>query len=199
MRANRPVLGRDMGLYRAGMFPIELKFRRAALADVAAVVELVHGAYRGEASRAGWTTEADLLDGQRTDADEVAALIAGRSTRIVLAMTTRELVGSLLLHGAQDVMELGMIAVRPVWQMRGVGRALLAHAERIAQNEAPGCVLRMNVIGQRPELLAWYARRGYLPTGQHKPFPYGQPRFGLPRRADLYFEVLEKRLAPLQP
>jgi GNAT superfamily N-acetyltransferase len=181
------------------MEPIELKFDRAQLADVDAVVELVHSAYRGDASRAGWTTEADFLDGQRTDADEVAALIADRGTRIVLATVTHELVGSLLLSRAQDAVELGMIAVRPGWQMRGVGRALLAHAERITQDEALGCALQMNVIGQRHELLAWYARRGYLPTGRHKPFPYGQPRFGLPRRADLYFEVLEKRLAPVQP
>jgi hypothetical protein len=68
-----------------------------------------------------------------------------------------------------------------------------------SQDEALGCALRMNVIGQRRELLAWYARRGYVSIGQRKPFPYGQPRFGLPRRADLYFDVLEKRLAPLSP
>jgi GNAT superfamily N-acetyltransferase len=181
------------------MPPIELNFRRAALEDVASVVELVHSAYRGEASRVGWTTEADFLDGQRTDVDDVVALIADRSTRIMLATTKGELVGSLLLSQEQHAVQLGMIAVRPVWQMHGIGRALLAQAECIVQDEALGCALRMNVIGQRHELLAWYARRGYLPTGLRQPFPYGQPRFGLPRRADLYFEVLEKRLAAVQP
>jgi len=172
-----------------------LRFRSAALSDVDAVVRLVESAYRGPGSREGWTTEADLLDGQRTDAEQVSALIVDAGSRIVLALEGRELVGSMLLATASRSVYLGMLSVRPSHQAKGVGRALLAEAERIAQTERLGTRMKMTVIGQRTELIAWYERRGYVRTGAREPFPYGDPRFGLPRRPDLYFEVLEKQLA----
>lgn len=167
----------------------------AATADVDAIVALVQAAYRGEASRAGWTTEADLLDGQRTDRAEVEALLRGPASRFVLAYADQQLVGSVLLELSPGLSYLGMLSVRPTLQARGVGRALLAECERLVRLEQPGSRLRMTVIGQRAELIAWYERRGYRCTGQRAAFPYGQPRFGLPRRPDLYFEVLEKDLA----
>ena len=115
--------------------------------------------------------------------------------RIVLAYADSLLVGSVLLELSAGRAYIGMVSVRPLLQARGVGRALLAECERIAALEQPGAKLRMTVIGQRSELIAWYQRRGYQPTGERVAFPYGQPRCGLPRRADLYFEVLEKDLA----
>jgi hypothetical protein len=54
--------------------------------------------------------------------------------------------------------------------------------------------MRMTVIRQREELIAWYERRGYRRTGQLTPFPYGDERFGIPQRADLEFELLVKPL-----
>jgi ribosomal protein S18 acetylase RimI-like enzyme len=171
-----------------------ITFRTAELTDVEAIVAMVESAYRGDASRVGWTTEADLLDGQRTDAAAITELIRGPLTRIVLAETAHELRGSVLLAEERHGVYLGMLAVQPSAQTQGVGRALLAEVERITRSERLGRTLRMTVIGQRSELIAWYARRGYLPTGEREPFPYGQPRFGLPRRDDLYFAVLEKKL-----
>jgi hypothetical protein len=53
----------------------------------------------------------------------------------------------------------------------------------------------MTVIHLRDTLIAWYERRGYRRTGETEPFPYGDERFGIPRRDDLYFVVLEKALA----
>jgi len=52
----------------------------------------------------------------------------------------------------------------------------------------------MTVIRQRPELIAWYERRGYRLTGERRSFPYGDERFGQPNRDDLEFVVLEKTL-----
>jgi len=169
-------------------------FRSAQPADVEAIVELVECAYRGDASRQGWTTEADLLDGQRTDSAAIHELIRGPLTRIVLAHVAGALIGSVLLAEERGGAYLGMLTVKPSAQAQGVGRALLAEVERITRSERLGKHIRMTVIAQRSELIAWYARRGYLPTGEHEPFPYGQPRFGLPRRDDLYFVVLEKKL-----
>lgn len=171
-----------------------LRFRNAALSDVAAVVRLVESAYRGAVSRAGWTTEADLLDGQRTDEEQVTSLIVDASSRIVLALEGRELVGSMLLASEPRSLYLGMLSVRPTQQTSGIGRGLLEEAERIALAEGLATRIKMTVIAQRTELIAWYERRGYVRTGACEPFPYGDPRFGLPRRPDLYFEVLEKRL-----
>ncbi|MGZ6807861.1 MAG: hypothetical protein ACXVGG_14740, partial [Mycobacteriaceae bacterium] len=73
--------------------------------------------------------------------------------------------------------------------------ALLAEAERMALRELACSTMEMTVITQRVELIAWYERRGYRRTGQTQPFPYGDERFGVPRRPDLAFEVLSKQLA----
>jgi GNAT superfamily N-acetyltransferase len=171
------------------------RFRRATDADVPAIVALVESAYRGTSSRAGWTTEADLLDGQRTDADEVRALLADPRARILLATDAAgALLGCVKLEDADDAAWIGMFAVSPTLQARGLGRALLTEAERQAHTELGHALARMTVIAQRAEILTWYARRGYTPTGATEPFPYGNPRAGLPKRDDLYFTVLEKRL-----
>jgi ribosomal protein S18 acetylase RimI-like enzyme len=171
-----------------------MQFRRAIRADVPSIVSLVESAYRGDASRAGWTTEADLLDGQRTDADEVARLVDGPASRIVLVETAEGLVGCVLLKDEGVRIYIGMFAVRPGGQGQGVGRALLAEVERIGREELGRREARMTVLVQRSELIAWYERRGYQRTGEHEPFPYDDPRMGLPRRDDLRFEVLRKQL-----
>ena len=160
------------------------------------MVDLVESAYRGDASRAGWTTEADLLEGQRTDPEEVVALTSDPAARLVLAFETEQLVGSVLVRAAAaDTAYIGMFAVRPRLQAQGVGRALLLEAERVAREELGATRTKMTVIEQRVELLAWYARRGYQSTGEFEPFPYGNERMGVPQRDDLRFVVLHKRMA----
>ena len=168
----------------------DLRFRDAHPADVAAVVELVESAYRGESSRAGWTTEAHLLDGQRTDSYEVSSMIARTDSAVVLAERDGELLGCCHLERQKSGMAyFGMFAVRPVLQGAGIGRALVAEAQRRAAGW--GCEqMRMTVIRQREDLLAWYGRLGFSPTGETEPFPYGDERFGRPRRRDLEFVVL---------
>lgn len=174
---------------------VQVAFGLATLADAGAVVSLVESAYRGEPSRAGWTTEADLLDGQRTDREEVEALIDDPTVAIVVARRRHaELVGSVAVRiDDERVAHIGMFAIRPTLQGSGVGRALLGEAERVAR-ERGALEAEMTVIEQRIELLEWYARRGYQPTGETEPFPYGNPRFGLPKRDDLRFLVLAKKL-----
>jgi len=170
-------------------------YRRAAVTDVDAVVELVESAYRGESSRAGWTTEADLLHGQRTDPAAVeAAVSAADGPLLLLAQDSsgRVLGCCQLRAGADGVAQFGMFAVRPGVQGAGVGSALLAEAERVAAAELGAHEVQMTVITQRTELIAYYQRRGYSPTGQTRPFPYGDERFGLPQRPDLSFDVLAK-------
>lgn len=195
-------------------------FRNATLDDVSVVVDLVESAYRGKASRAGWTTEADLLDGQRTDEIEIREIIGRTHSRIRLAeqsvvgvhhakrdqtnaLLTQDnaiknsfIVACVRIENAGDAGYIGMVSVRPTLQNAGVGRQLLDEAERVIRDELHLPRARMTVIGQRGTLIAWYERRGYSLTGKREQFPYGQPRAGTPRRDDLYFEVLEKILAP---
>lgn len=173
-----------------------LHFRTATAGDVDAIVALVESAYRGDASRAGWTTEADLLDGRRTGADDVLACIDRPRSVILLA---EDDAGDMLAcaHVADDdgAGYFGMFSVRPTLQGAGIGKRLLEHAERFVRERWSLPVMRMTVIDVRDELIAFYERRGYRRTGVVKPFPYGDERFGLPRRDDLRFEVLEKTLA----
>lgn len=169
-------------------------FRSATADDVPQVVALVESAYRGDVSRAGWTTEADLLDGQRTDPEDVAGIVADPAGRVVMVERDGSPLACFQLEHRGDHAYFGMFAVRPDLQGGGVGRAALAEAERIARDEWGAADLRMTVIVQREELIAWYERRGYHRTGERKPFPYGNERFGRPRRDDLEFEVLSKAL-----
>ena len=167
-----------------------LAFRNATPADVDAIVALVESAYRGDASRAGWTTEADLLDGRRTGADDVVACIERPRSTILLAerdADDRELLAC--AHVADDggAGYFGMFSVRPTLQGGGIGKRLLEHAERYVREHWSLPVMRMTVIDVRDELIAFYERRGYRRTGIVKPFPYGDERFGLPRRDDLRF------------
>ena len=172
-----------------------LTFRLAAPADVDVVVPLVQSAYRGDASRAGWTTEADLLEGQRVDAAMVAAAIADPATEIVLASADEQLLACCELRHDDAHLDthLGMFAVRPDLQAAGVGRSVLAEGERRAAARGARRVV-LSVIEHREELIAWYERRGYHRTGETAAFPYGDERFGRPTRDDLAFVLLAKPL-----
>jgi len=171
-----------------------LVFRDARVADVAAIVALVESAYRGDASRAGWTTEADLLDGQRIDAVGVAEIVMRRGSRVLLAETNSELLACCHLEKQGPSCYFGMFSVKPTMQAAGVGKRMLAEAERLARAEWKCTTMEMTVISVRDELIAWYERRGYRRSGRYKPFPYGDERFGIPKRDDLRFELLVKQL-----
>ncbi|GAB7002892.1 GNAT family N-acetyltransferase [Nocardioides sp. AN3] len=171
-----------------------LTFRDATAADVAEVVALVESAYRGDASRAGWTTEADILEGQRTDPEGVRDVIVRSGSRMLLAERDGDLVACCQLEHRGAVCYFGMFAVRPGSQGGGLGKVVMAEAERIAREEWGARSMEMTVISVRDELIAFYERRGYRRTGELSPFPYGDERFGLPQREDLAFERLVKTL-----
>ncbi len=169
-------------------------FRSATPADIDAIVALVTSAYRGDASRAGWTTEADLLDGNRIDPEVLRADLARPRSRVLLVEADDGLHACAHVADEDGAGYFGMFAVRPGLQGGGLGKRLLAECERIVGDEWGLPVMRMTVIDVRDELIAFYQRRGYRRTGQFKPFPYGDARFGQPKRDDLRFEVLEKPL-----
>lgn len=170
----------------------QLSFRRAVPADVDAIVVLVNSAYRGMSSRAGWTTEADLLDGQRTDAEEVAHLIGADDSLILLCLRDDEIIGSVHLEKVDATTAyMGMLVIRPVLQGQGLGKRFVRAAEAAARTEWGTARMQIQVITLRHELIAYYQRLGYRRTGEIRPFP-ADPRYGIPRVAGLQFEVLEK-------
>lgn len=173
-----------------------LHFRAATLDDRDALIALVTSAYRGEASRAGWTTEADLLDGPRVAPEVLEHDLTRARSLILVAEHEGGLLACAHVCDEDGTGYFGMFAVDPTRQGGGLGDAVLRECERIAREDWQLPLMRMTVIDVRDELIAWYQRRGYRRTGIKKPFPYGDARFGQPKRDDLRFEVLEKSLLP---
>jgi ribosomal protein S18 acetylase RimI-like enzyme len=181
----------DTALPRAADQPT---FRDATDADVPALVALIESAYRGDTSRAGWTTEADLLEGQRTDPEGVADVVRSPHSRMLVVERDGELVACCQLEHRGTHAYFGMFAVRPRLQGAGLGKVIIAEAERTVRAEWGASEMHMTVISARGDLIAWYERRGYRRTGRMFPFPYGDERFGIPQRDDLRFELLVKNL-----
>lgn len=173
------------------------QFRFAIKTDIDAISQLVNSAYRGDSSRKGWTTEADLLGGQRTDRHEILALITRTGSNILLCTAddnATNIIASVHLEKKAASAYVGMLTVEPEKQGIGIGKIVLNEVERIIKDEWGCDKLVMWVIGQRKELINWYLNRGFVKTGKTHAFPYGEPQFGVPKRDDLYFEELEKRL-----
>ncbi len=187
--ARQPAAGLTPSWHDAGV-----KTRLATTGDLATLVALVNAAYRGESSRAGRTTEAEFLDGQRVDAAGLGALLEAPDSVVLVAEEAGALVGCVHLERRGSDCYLGMLTIQPAAQAVGRGSRLLSAAERWAVTHWSASSAYLTVIAQRFELIAWYGRRGYLPTGERRPFPYGDARFGLPRRDDLVFDVLRKPL-----
>ena len=169
-------------------------WREATPADIPALEQLIESAYRGEASRAGWTTEEHLLGGNRIDREMLAETLAHPDQTLLAAEEDGAIIACVTVERRAGYGYVGTVSVRPALQGQGIGREVLDRAERLIAEAWQLDRARMTVIAQRAELIAWYARRGYTDTGETAPFPYGDTRFGAPKRDDLYFIILEKTL-----
>lgn len=174
---------------------MHIEFTQADESHVDSLVELVNSAYRGDSSKEGWTTEADLLDGQRIDADGIREILNKEDAVILVAENDDdgELQGCVHLEKHGDKCYLGMLTVSPALQSKGIGKMLITESEALA--EFWDCnTIYMTVITARAELIAWYQKHGFRNTGEKKPFPYGDARFGLPKVQNLEFCILAKAL-----
>ena len=171
-----------------------LSMSKAEEQDAEQIAALLNAAYRGESSKQGWTTEADLLAGRRTDTEEVRRLILSDDSLFLLSRTKTELIGSVHLQKQAKQLCLGMLAVSPPLQGKGIGKQLLLAAEQAAQELWAVNKSVMTVVSCRNELIAYYQRRGYRRTGVSKAFPVN-PELWTPKVADLRLEILEKNLS----
>lgn len=166
---------------------------RANIKDVPELVELVNSAYRGEASKKGWTTEADLLKGAlRTDIPSLFALMKNPDAVILkYSDINNSIIGSVYLEKQERGLYLGMLSVSPLLQAAGIGKQIMSAAEVLARDNKCPCIF-MSVISVRLELIAWYERLGYNITGETKPLP-SDNRFGVPTQP-LEFIIMEKKI-----
>ena len=152
-----------------------LNFYKAELVDAEAIAKLINSAYRGEPSRKGWTTEADILDGLRTTTTEIGKTIKRKATFILIGVLKDEIVATICCEwqelAFQDTVHFGMIAVKPSLQNKGYGKKMIKAAEAICLREWRVVGFHMAVISIRHELIAFYERLGYKRTGEFAEFP----------------------------
>lgn len=174
---------------------MHIEFTQADESHVEDIVQLVNSAYRGDSSKQGWTTEADILGGQRVDAEGILEAINKEDSVILIAEDddTGDLLGCVHLEKQGARCYLGMLTVAPELQRKGLGKMLLSESEALAEFWDCKSIF-MTVITVRTELINWYKKHGFRETGEKKPFPYGDERFGLPKVQNLEFGVLEKKL-----
>jgi len=146
-------------------------YKNAELEDIPAITSLLNRSYRGESSRAGWTTEADLLGGRRIDEAGLLQLLNDSNSLILIAQSDETILATIHAHREADTVHFGLFAVEPTLQTKGIGKALLAYAESETHTRWGIQSAVMEVISHRRELIAYYERRGYRRTGETIPFP----------------------------
>jgi len=165
---------------------------KATLQDIPALTTLINSAYRGESSKKGWTTEAHLLEGKRTDEPEMTEIFLDPNNTILKFTENDKIIGSVLLVEKEHQLYLGMLTVSPELQNSGIGKKLLAEAENHAKTLGLSSII-MTVISVRDELVAWYKRRGYVDTGEREAFPESGIHVTVSNEP-LEFIYLEKKL-----
>jgi len=169
----------------------------AVEADYPEIIDLVNLAFRGSGASASWNIEAGIIEGQRLNESLLREDLAAKPAAQLLIRRDEAggaLLGTVWLDPGKDgLWSLGLLTVRPDLQNKQLGRKLLNAAEEFAK-ERGAHRMRMTVVNVRKALIAWYERRGYTLTGETRPFPYGDERFGRPLRDDLHFVVLQKGL-----
>lgn len=160
--------------------------------DANELSRLVNAAYRGDTGRQGWTTEADLIEGTRTDASLLAEIIQTSGSMILKYVENGVILGCVELRQENNALYLGMLTVMPLQQGKGIGKLLMKASEDEARQQKCATIF-MNVLSDRKELIEWYERHGYHDSGKRKPFAFTDPRFGQPKKP-LVFIIMEKKI-----
>jgi ribosomal protein S18 acetylase RimI-like enzyme len=171
-----------------------MELKPATETDLSEVVELTNLAFRGDV---GWTLETKYIEGQRTDVATLKGEMTAKPEALLMIWRDERdgtLLGSVWLEpGDGGAWYMGLLAVRPEQQGRQLGRQMVEASEELVRSRG-GTKIVISVVNVREKLMHWYERRGYVLTGEQKPFPYGNERVGRPLRDDLYFVVMEKAL-----
>jgi predicted N-acetyltransferase YhbS len=162
--------------------------RPATASDLLPVHRVIERAYRGDSARLGWTHEADLLSDMRTDLATLLGIVADPAQVLLTLFEGKAPLGCVNVSDRGDgVAYLGLLCIEPTRQGERLGRELLAAAEHHARKAFLCRTIEMTVIDQRRDLIAYYERRGWRPTGERRPFP-------VPRDPPFFMTVLAKPL-----
>lgn len=167
-----------------------ITFKTARPEDIKDIENLVNIAYRGEFAKKGWTTEADAIDGQRTDEGKLLEMIEDPNSQIELAFEDGQLIGCIHIIREEKYASFGMLTVYPTLQQKGLGKILMERFEKLALEWGYEEV-KLSIVTGRPELQSYYERRGYKLTGNKQPFPE-DPRYGLPKTTLHLHEMIKK-------
>lgn len=174
-------------------------FRIARKSDADVLANLVNGAYRPQTGEAGWTHEAHLVTGKRTHIGHITQLLNRPDAVILVGLANSEIVACALVEKTGSSSHIGMLAVHPKRQGLGLGKQMLAHAEKYAHTFFGAETYVLQVISARPELIAFYQRQGYAPTGETRAFPHSAD-VGEPIAPDLGILIMQKNaLTPARP
>lgn len=172
-----------------------LNFFKAELTDSSTLSELINSAYRGESSRQGWTTEADILDGVRTTTADIAKIVQSTSQFILMGELNQEIVACVQCQqqtlSGHPTVHFSMVAVKPTLQNKGHGKDILQAAEAMTKREWRAVGFYMSVISMREDVIAFYERLGYERTGEYIDFPVN-PEKWQPKVAGLNLQYLAK-------
>ena len=162
--------------------------------DISALNKLINSAYRGDESKKGWTTEAEILDGIRIDEETLTDYFKKTNVTILKCCDeSGEIYGTVYLELNAPKLYLGMFAVSPVSQGKGIGKMLLKEAEAFALKHQCDRIA-ITVISTRSELIEWYRRHGYVETGNSIAFEEIEKPFGDPKTNNIRLIAMEKML-----
>lgn len=174
-----------------------LKFRKAQNSDISNLVLLMNTAYR-QTEGSSWTSEADIVTGDRINATQLEGALAQADFELWVATLEGEVIACIgLTFSAHDV-EIGTFCIAPQFQNQGIGKQVLEYAEHYVQNIVANQRVNLQhfvmwVLSVRSELIAYYQRRDYQMTGTQADYPLdanvGQPL------VDLHLIEMKKRIA----
>lgn len=173
-----------------------MKFTHAIDNDIPTLTSLLNRSYRGESSRTGWTTEADLLSGKRIDETGLHQLLNDPDSLILIAQSEKSILATIHAHHENESVHFGLFAVEPLLQSGGIGKELLAYAESEAIRKWGVTSASMEVITRRSELIEYYGRRGYQQIGKIIPFP--ESDLWEREVEGLALSVMQKNLPPME-
>ncbi len=151
---------------------MDIRITTATADDIPHLHPVIERAYRGDDARVGWTHEADLVSGARTDLATLAALVTDPESRLLIAWESDTPLGCVnVADRGGGLAYLGLLCIEPARQGTGLGKQLMAAAEACARSDFAATRMEMTVIDRRVELIAWYRRHGYAPSGEARPFP----------------------------
>ena len=167
----------------------QFTLEKAEISHSQDICNLINLTYRGES---GWTRETHIIGGNRTNLDEITQAMEKTDAQFYVVYLKQRLVTCIYLAKEQhQTAYVGFFSVHPDFQGKGIGKYILQQAETIAKVQFSAIKIRMYVVSQRPELIAFYERRGYQRTGSQDPYPL-HLKIGVPKIFGLTIEYLEK-------